>query len=130
MIGIRGGSVLAIAGLLGVYFGSTGWSNRDAGLTPTSTPSVAPGEALSSTPYAPDAYLVWPGTPSAAARRAESGLVITVTRSSGGIEVQVTAHGQPEGSRFYPDGARVYVISSGSGDQSLAITDPEGRIVA
>lgn len=130
MIGIRGGSVLAIAGLLGVYFGSTGWSDKDAGLTPAPAPSVAPGESLSSTPYASDAYLVWPGTPSAAARRAESGLVITVTRSSGGIDVKVTSRGQLAGSRYYPGGARVYVINSGANDQSLAVTDSEGRIVA
>ena len=129
MIGIRGGSVLTIAGLLGVYFGTTGWSNRDAGLMPAPAASVAAGETLSSTPYASEAYLVWPGTPSAAARHAESGLAITVTQPSGGIEVQVSENGHADGSRYYPDGARVYVIYSGPGSQSLVVTDLEGRII-
>jgi hypothetical protein len=126
MIGVRGGSVLAIAGLIGVYFGSTGWSNRNAGLTPSAAPSVAAGEALSSTSYASQAYLVWPGRPNAAARRAETGLTIAVTRAPGGIDVQVRGHG----SRYYPGGARVYVIYPGPGNQSLVVTDSEGRIVA
>lgn len=130
MIGVRGGSVLAIVGIVGVYCASTGWSNRDAGLAPIPAPSAAVGESLSSSGYASDAYLVWPGTPSAATRRAEDGLVIKVTESSGGINVSITSGGRSEGSRYYADGARVYVIYTGSGSQSLLVTDSEGGIVA
>lgn len=130
MIGVRGGSVLAIVGIVGVYCASTGWSNRDAGLTPAPAPSVAAGESLSSSGYASDAYLIWPGTPSAAARRAEGGLVIKVTGAAGGIDVSVTSGGRSDGSRYYPDGARAYVIYTGTGSQSLLVTDSEGRIIA
>jgi hypothetical protein len=130
MIGVRGGSVLAIAGIVGVYCGTTGWSNRDAGLTPAASPSVAAGESLSSSPYASDSYLIWPGTPDATARRAESGLTITVTQASGGINVRVAVGGRSQGSRYYPGGARVYVVRTASGSQSLLVTDAEERIVA
>ncbi|MGD0556867.1 MAG: hypothetical protein ABSA93_18055 [Streptosporangiaceae bacterium] len=129
MIGVRGGSVLAIVGIVGVYCASTGWSNRDAGL-PAPAPSAAAGESLSSSDYASDAYLVWPGTPSAAARRAESGLVIKVSRAAGGIDVSVTSSGRSDGARYYQDGARVYVIYTSSGGQSLLVTDSKGSIVS
>jgi hypothetical protein len=128
MIGVRGGSVLAIAGIVGVYCGSTGWSQRDAGQV--TTPAVSAGESLSSTPYASDSYQVWPGIPSAAARHAENGLVITVTTQAGGINVAVSSHGVSDGSHYYPGGARVYVIDSNSVSQSLVVTDAEGRVVA
>jgi hypothetical protein len=127
MIGVRGGSVLAIAGIVGVYCGSTGWSNKDAGQV--TTPTVSVGQSLSSTAYASDAYQVWPGAPSAAARHAEAGLVISVTRQSAGINVTVTSHGVSDGSHYYAGGAKVYVIDSNSVTQSLLVTDAEGRIV-
>jgi hypothetical protein len=127
MIGVRGGSVLAIAGIVGVYCGSTGWSNKDAGQV--TTPSASVGEALSSSPYASDSYLIWPGTPSAAARQAEAGLNITVTRRPGGINVSVSSHGVSDGSHYYADGADVYVIESSAFSQSLVVTDSKGRIV-
>lgn len=127
MIGVRGGSVLAIAGIVGVYCGSTGWSDKDAGQV--TTPTVSVGESLSSTAYASDSYQIWPGTPSAAARHAEAGLVVTVTKQSGGINVTVTSRGVSDGSHYYPGGAKVYVIDSNSVTQSLLVTDSEGRIV-
>jgi hypothetical protein len=127
MIGVRGGSVLAIAGIVGVYCGSTGWSNRDAGQV--TTPTVSVGESLSSTAYASDSYQVWPGTPSAAARSAESGLKVTVTQQAGGINVTVSSHGVSDGAHYYAGGAKVYVIRSNSVSQSLVVTDSKGRIV-
>jgi hypothetical protein len=130
VIGIRAGSVLAIAGVIAVYLGTTGWSNRDAGLVASTTPSAIVGEQLGASPYSGDSFLIWPGTPSAAASRAARGLTITVTRSGGGVNVVVSARGHSDGSRFYPAGARVYVISGGPGNQSLVVTDSDGRIVA
>jgi hypothetical protein len=130
VIGIRAGSLLVIAGVIGVYMGSTGWSSRDAGLVAATSPSAMVGEQLSTSPFASDSYLVWPGVPDAAAARAARGLTITVTRSDGGINVEVSAHGRSEGSRYYPAGARVYVISGGPDNQSLLVTDSAGRIVA
>ena len=130
LIGIRGGLVLAIAGVIGVYLGSTGWQSRNAGLPTPAPTSVAAGSLLSSSPYASDAYQIWPGTPSAAALRAEAGLTVTVTRSGGGVNVSIKVKGSYAGAQYYPSGARVYVISSGPGNQSVIVTDAEGRIVA
>jgi hypothetical protein len=130
-VGVRGGTLLAIAGVIGLYLGTTGWDARDSGLpVPAPTSSVAAGSLLSSTPYASQAYQIWPGTPSAAARRAEAGLTVTVTRSAGGINVSIKSDGKYAGAQYYPSGARVYVISPGPGNQSLVVTDAEGRIVA
>jgi hypothetical protein len=129
-VGIRGGSVLAIAGVIGVYLGSTGWDSRTSGLPAPAATSVAAGSLLSATPYASQAYQIWPGAPSAAALRAEAGLTVTVTRSAGGVNVSIKVKGKYAGSQYYPSGARVYVISPGPGNQSLIVTDAEGRIVA
>jgi hypothetical protein len=129
-VGIRGGSVLAIAGVIGVYLGSTGWDARNAGLPVPAPTTVAAGSLLSSSPYASQAYQIWPGTPSAAARRAEAGLTVTVTSSAGGINVSIKVKGKYAGAQYYPSGARVYVISPGAGNQSLIVTDAKGRIVA
>jgi hypothetical protein len=129
-VGIRGGSVLAIAGVIGVYLSSTGWQSRNSGLPVQAPTTAVAGSLLSSSPYASQSYQIWPGTPSAAARRAEAGLTVTVTRSAGGINVSIAVKGTYSGSQYYPSGARVYVISPSPGNQSLVVTDAKGRIVA
>jgi hypothetical protein len=55
--------------------------------------------------------------------------VIKVTEAAGGLDVSVTSGGRSDGSRYYPDGARAYVIYTGTGSQSLLVTDSEGRII-
>lgn len=101
----------------------------------------AAGPKLSSQSYASLSFLVWPGTPSAAARAAETGLVIDVTRKGSGISVRAGVSGQHvPAARFYPAGARVYVIEASMGDDAggsdynlgddgLIVTDSHGRIV-
>ena len=107
---------------------------------PTATASAGP--LLSSEPYASFAYLVWPGTVSTAARQAMSGLTITVSRQVGGISVVAGVTGQQlPPARFFPNGAKVYVLESNLGDDGggvdinlgddgLVVTTTQGRIVS
>jgi hypothetical protein len=113
-----------------------------AGTAPAATPSASgnAGPLLSSEPFAQFAYLVWPGTLSAAAQQAMSGLTILVSRQADGLSVRAGVTGQPlPSAQFYPNGARVYVIESSLGDDStnidynlgddgLVVTDAHGRI--
>jgi hypothetical protein len=91
--------------------------------------------------YASYAFLVWPGSRSAAAQTAMTGLSISVRPTSTGLAVQAGVRGQPQGpARSYPRGARVYVIEASPGDEAgtvvydlgddgLVVTDAQGRIV-
>ena len=103
--------------------------------------SARPGPQLSSEPYASYSYLVWPGTPSAAAQAALAGLSVLVHRDGAGISVTAGVIGQPPAApRFYPRGARVYVVEAALGDDSgssdynlgddgLVVTDTQQRIL-
>jgi hypothetical protein len=103
--------------------------------------SASLGPLLSSEPYASIAFLVWPGTPSATAQQAMSGLVVSVTRQVGGIAVRAGVAGQPlPPARFYASGGKVYILESNLGDDSsdldynlgddgLIVTNLQGRIV-
>lgn len=165
-VGPRGLAVLAIVAIAGIALATHGWSARHAAATggslaagsPTTSPtpaatptaqspgaspaaSASAGPLLSSQPYASNAFLVWPGTPSAAAKAAETGLTISVQRSGQGITVTAGVNGQPAQSpKVYPNGAKVYVIEESMGDDSgdsdynlgddnLVVTDSGGRIV-
>jgi hypothetical protein len=104
-----------------------------------SSPAAAP--KLSSQPYARYAYQVWPGPISQAATAAATGLLIVVHRHGSGIVVAAGVTGQPKGApRFYPAGAKVFVIEAALGDDSgntdfnlgddaLVVTNSLGRIV-
>jgi hypothetical protein len=111
---------------------------------PTSSPTSSagsPGPLLSSEPYAQYAFQVWPGTPTAAAKAALTGLSVTVHGQAGGLSVSAGVNGQPAGaSHLYPGGSRVYVVEASMGDDSgasdynlgddgLVVTDAQGRIV-
>jgi hypothetical protein len=111
---------------------------------PTTGPSgsaSSPGPLLSSEPYAQYAFQVWPGTPTAAAKAALTGLSVTVHSQAGGLSVTAGVNGQPAGTpHLYPGGARVYVVEASMGDDSgasdynlgddgLVVTDAQGRIV-
>lgn len=117
-------------------------SGHSAG--PASAPSSSarsPGPLLSSEPYAQSAFLVWPGTPTAAAKAALTGLSVTVRPQGGGLSVTAGVNGQPAGApHLYPGGARVYIIEASMGDDSgasdynlgddgLVVTDAQGRIL-
>lgn len=167
-VGPRGLAVLAIVAIAGIALAAHGWSQRHAVVaggslaasssttspTPaaTSTPQAqAPGASpsasssagplLSSQSYASYSFLVWPGTPSAAAKAAETGLTISVQRSGKGITVSAGVTGQPAPSpKFFPTGAKVYVVEASMGDDSgnsdynlgddnLVVTDSSGRLV-
>ena len=105
------------------------------------SPTASLGPLLSSEPYAPFAFLVWPGTPSPTAQQAMSGLTVSVTRQTGGIAVQAGVTGQPlPAARFYAGGGKVYILESNLGDDSgnldynlgddgLIVTNLQGRIV-
>lgn len=116
-----------------------------ASASPSSTPRAAassPGPALASQAYAQYSFQVWPGTPTAAARAALTGLAVTVHQQAGGLLVTADVNGQPPSSpRLYPGGARVYIVEASMGDDSgasdynlgddgLVVTDAAGRIVS
>jgi hypothetical protein len=96
---------------------------------------------LSSEPYASVAYQIWPGPVSRAASQALIGLAISVHQRASGLAVTATARGQgPAASHLYPGGVRVYVVEASLGDDSgnldyslgddgVAVTDAEGRII-
>ncbi len=167
-LGARGLALLVVTGVAGLILAMHGWSVRHSGLTASTAgglnTSAAPGPAastgagatgpgragpsasstagplLSAEPYAPYAFQVWPGTPSAVARQAMTGLTISATRRGTGILVTAAANGPSAGAQTYPRGARVYVVESSLGDDSgssdynlgddgLVVTDAQGRIV-
>ena len=96
---------------------------------------------MSSQSFAGYSFLVWPGTPSSAAKAAMAGLVVAVRRTSSGITVEAGASGQSQGpARLYHGGARVYVVEASLGDEAgnqdynlgddgVVVTDAGGRIV-
>ena len=108
---------------------------------PAPTASAKAGPLLSSEPYASVTYQVWPGPPSAAAQAALTGLSVSVRRDGAGISVTAGVNGQPATApRFYPRGARVYVVEASLGDDSgnsdynlgddgLVVTDAQQRIL-
>jgi len=117
-----------------------------AGPTPApsasgASPGARPGPLLSSQPFASFSFLVWPGPPSAAAQAALAGLSVSVHRDGAGISVTAGVNGQPATApRFYPRGARVYVVEASMGDDSgnsdynlgddgLVVTDAQQRIL-
>jgi hypothetical protein len=150
-------TVLSIAGIAGLLFGVVGWKQRglDAVTAPpvpavTSSPSATAtgpasagagtgaGPLLSSMPYAPFAYLVWPGPVSANGKLAMSRWKLTITRQAGGITVQAAEDGQSMASvsHFYPGGAKVYILDSelgadapGTTDEGLEVTNTQGQVL-
>lgn len=123
MLGPRALSVLAIAGIAGLFLGILGWTQRGTGLVtplitatssppaartvpaspsapakPSTSPSspspAAAGPLLKSQQYASYAYQVWPGPLTADGKLALSGFVLTVTRQATGITVNAIQDGQ------------------------------------
>ena len=159
-MGPRGLTVLSIAGIAGLLFGVVGWkqggiytvtappvaatSSPAAASSPSATAtaavpaSAAAGPLLSSMPYASFAYLVWPGPVSADGKLAMSRWKLTVTRQAGGITVQAAEDGQSMASvsRFYPGGAKVYILDSdlgadvvGNTNEGLEVTNTQGQVL-
>ena len=154
-MGPRGLSVLSIAGVAGLLFGVVGWkqagidtaaaaqapvgtSSPSAAATVPASAAAAAGPLLSSMPYAPFAYLVWPGPVSANGKLAMSRWKLTVTRQTGGITVQAAEDGQSmtSVSHFYPGGAQVYILDSdlganapGTTNEGLEVTNTRGQVL-
>jgi hypothetical protein len=124
---------------------------RGAGTQPTAGPSaptgaaVHPGAAgplLAAQPFAQYAFAIWPGTQSVAAKAALTGLTVRVQREASGLSITASVNGQKPGpAQFYRHGARVYVVEASMGDDSnssdynlgddgLAVTDSQGRIIS
>ncbi len=107
----------------------------------TPSPAPSPGPKLSSQSYASYSYQVWPGPLSTAAKAAATGLVIAVHRHGSGIMVTAGVAGQPAPTpRFYPAGAKVFVVEAALGDDSgnsdynlgddgLVVTNSQERIL-
>jgi hypothetical protein len=180
-VGVRGITVLALVGVVGIVLGIHGWSARHNELPaplagpqaspststqPGSAPSAASpsqpvagprastsapkssaatspaaGPTLSAQAYAKYAFQLWPGPVTQTARTAATGLVVSVHRHGSGLSVAAGVVGQSKPvTRFYPAGAKVYVIEATLGDDSgntdynlgddaLVVTDSQGRIV-
>ncbi|MGO8958179.1 MAG: hypothetical protein ACLQFR_12535 [Streptosporangiaceae bacterium] len=139
-IGTSGAAARHPAGLS--HSGQSARAGPAAAPTATSGPSAAAtGPLLSSQSFASYAFEVWPDTPSQAARAALTGLSVTVHRQGPGISVIAGVIGQAANApRYYPTGARVYVIEASLGDESgntdynlgddgIIVTDAHGRIV-
>ena len=121
--------------------GPSATASPAAGAPGSGSPAPTPGPKLSSQSYASYAFQEWPGPVSSAAKAAATGLVITVRKHGSGIMVTAGVAGQPApAARFYPTGAKVYVIEASMGDESgnsdynlgddgLAVTDSQGRIL-
>lgn len=170
-VGRWGIAVLAVTGVLGVVLAVHGWSVRNTGLprvtlgssrpasasrssqppqqgpsapgssTPGPSPSAEHRPLLSAQPYANVAFQVWPGTPSAAAQAAMTGLSISVKRQGSALIVVAGVIGQAaQAPRRFAGGAHVYVVESSLGDDSgntdynlgddaLIVTDAKGGII-
>lgn len=154
-MGPRGLSVLSIAGVAGLLFGVVGWkqagidtaaaaqapagpSSPSAAATVPASAAAAAGPLLSSMPYAPFAYLVWPGPVSADGKLAMSRWKLTVTRQTGGITVAAAedGHSMASVSHFYPGGAKVYILDSdlganaaGNTNEGLEVTNTQGQVL-
>jgi hypothetical protein len=148
-------TVLSIAGVAGLLFGVVGWkqagidtaaataapvgaSSPSAAATVPASAAAAAGPLLSSMPYAPFAYLVWPGPVSANGKLAMSRWKLTVTRQPGGITVQAAedGHSMASVSHFYPGGAKVYILDSdlgantpGTTNEGLEVTNTQGQVL-
>ena len=154
-MGPRGLTVLSIAGVAGLLFGVVGWKQAgidtaaataapvgtslpSAAATVPASAAAAAGPLLSSMPYAPFAYLVWPGPVSANGKLAMSRWKLTVTRQAGGITVQAAqdGHSMAAVSHFYPGGAKVYILDSdlgantpGTTNEGLEVTNTQGQVL-
>lgn len=163
-VGRWGLALLAVAGLAGLGLGVHGWSARhvgtapaalnspapaassgrpsnSAGPSPSATPSGTQGPLLSSMPYASQAYLIYPGAVSAAARQALTGLTVTIRRHGAIVSLTTAVNGGPTSApRTFPASSRVYIVETALGDDSgasdynlgddgLVVTDAKGRIV-
>jgi hypothetical protein len=168
-IGRWGLSLLAVTGIIGVVLAFHCWAGRGSAIVPvaapaasqparsapapsasassspaassSASPSASVGPLLSSEPYANQAFQVWPGTLSAAAKQALTGLTVSVHRQGTGVSVTAGVNGQATPApRLYPTGARVYVVEASMGDDSgnsdynlgddgLIVTDAAGRVV-
>lgn len=159
-VGPRGATVLLAAAVAGGLLAVHGWSTRPSSALPgalaggggggnagQSAPSgnagqsaPATGPPLASQSFASYSYQVWPGTPSAAARSAMTGLSIAVHRTGTGISLSAGPTGQPGVAHAYAGGARVYVVEGSMGDESgssdynlgddgVVVTDAHGSIV-
>ena len=154
-MGPRGLTVLSIAGVAGLLFGVVGWkqagidtaaappapagaSSPSAAATVPASAAAGAGPLLSSMPYAPFAYLVWPGPVSANGKLAMSRWKLTVTRQTGGIAVQAAedGHSMASVSHFYPGGAKVYILDSdlganapGTTNEGLEVTNTQGQVL-
>jgi hypothetical protein len=111
-----------------------------AGGAPKARPQKL-GPLLSSTPYAPYAFEIYPTSPSGQAQLAMTGFKVQITRGQSTITVRVSTTGSPGGqSSTYAASDRVYFIETSLGDDSgdvdynvgddgLVITNSAGRIV-
>ena len=126
-------------------------SNPPASTTPQQSPTPQHtstttqhklGPLLSSTPYAPYAFRVYPGPEGPQTRQATAGFTIRVRPAGGTIDVSVSASGsgQPGRTSTFPASDRVYFIEASLGDDSgnveynfgddgLIVTDAQGHVV-
>jgi hypothetical protein len=136
-----GGGLAAGASSVPAVSPSAATASPSARASSAASPTSGTGPLLSAEPYSSYTFRVWPGTLSAAAKQALTGLTVSVHRQSAGLSVTAGVTGQaPPASHVYPAGARVYVVEASMGDDSgssdyslgddgLVVTDSAGRIV-
>lgn len=120
-------------------------TTRQTSSTPRRTSTTAPGKLgplLSSTPYAPYAFRVYPGPEGPQTHQATAGFIIHVRPAGGTIEVSVSASGSGQQGRTstFPASDHVYFIEASLGDDSgnaeynfgddgLIVTNAQGYVV-
>ena len=145
-MGPRGLTVLSIAGIAGLLFGVVGWKQRGIytvtapPVAATSSPAAAssPSATATASATAPASAAAAAGPLSADGKLAMSRWKLTVTRQAGGITVQAAEDGQSMASvsRFYPGGAKVYILDSdlgadaaGNTNEGLEVTNTQGQVL-
>lgn len=125
--------------------GPSAATTQQTSSTPQQTSTTAQrklGPLLSSTPYAPYAFRVYPGPEGPQTHQATAGFVIHVRPAGGTIEVSVSASGSGQQGRTstFPASDRVYFIEASLGDDSgnaeynfgddgLIVTNAQGHVV-
>jgi len=108
----------------------------------TATPAVKLGPALASSQYAPYAFKIYPGTPTAQAQQALAGFRTSVRRSGQALDltIDVLGSGQAPVHQTYTAGDTIYFVEANLGDDTgssefnfgddgVIATNPKGRII-
>ncbi len=124
------------------HHGTASTSQRPNSTSTSSSPPKTRGPVLSSSPYAPYAYEIYPSKETASAQLALSGFKYSIHHRGSEISINLVASGSGQSAlqKVYPSSDKLYFVdttlgddSGGSdysyGDDGLIATDSSGHIV-